>query len=79
MGHRKSQNALKRGRFKTKNGSKLGQKRIFLKVILDHWGYSDKCFEPILSPTSRVLAHEKSQNALKMGCCGKGTSEMSPF
>ena len=40
----KSQNALKRGRFGTKSGSKMGQKRVFPKVILDHWGSSDKFF-----------------------------------
>ena len=40
----KSQNALKRGRFGTKSASKMGQKRVFAKVILDHWGSSDKFF-----------------------------------
>ena len=35
-GHGKSQNALKMGRFGTKNGSKMGQKRVFSKMILDH-------------------------------------------
>ena len=35
---RKSQNALKMGRFGTKNGSKMGQKRIFPNLILDHLG-----------------------------------------
>ena len=35
----------------------MGQKRIFPKVIPDHLGCSDKCFEPILSPFGRVLAH----------------------
>ena len=44
MGHGKSQNALKMGRFKTKNGSKMGEKRIFAKVIVDHLGCSNKCF-----------------------------------
>ena len=38
LGHGKSQNALKMGRFKTKNGSKMGQKCVFPKVILDHLG-----------------------------------------
>ena len=32
----KSQNALKMGRFGTNNGSKMGQKRVFPKMILDH-------------------------------------------
>ena len=35
---------LEKGRFKTKNGSKLGKKRIFRKVILDHLGCSNKGF-----------------------------------
>ena len=68
---------LKMGRFKTKNGSKMGQKRIFPKMILDHLGCSNKCFKPILSLRSRVLAHGKCQNALKMGRCGtKSGSKM---
>ena len=67
MGHGKSQNALKMGRFGTKNGSKMGEKRVFPKVILDHSGCSNKWFGPILSPWCRVLAHGKSQNALKRG------------
>ena len=50
MGHGKSQNALKMGRFGTKNGSKMGEKRVFPKVILDHSGCSNKWFGPILSP-----------------------------
>ena len=35
---------LKVGRFGTKNGSKMGPKRAFPKVILDHFGCSNKCF-----------------------------------
>ena len=50
LGHVKSQNALKIGRFKTKNGSKMGPKRVFPKVIPDDLGCSNNCFEPILSP-----------------------------
>ena len=34
----RSQNALKMGCFGTKNGSKMGQKRIFPNLILDHLG-----------------------------------------
>ena len=67
MGHGKSQNALKMGQFGTKHGSKMGEKRVFPKVILDHSGCSNKCIGPILSPWCRVLAHRKSQNALKRG------------
>ena len=37
-------NALKVGRFKTKNGPKMGQKCVFPNVILDHLGCSNKCF-----------------------------------
>ena len=44
FGPRKSQNALKMGRFKSKNGSKMGQNRVFPKVILDHLGCSNKWF-----------------------------------
>ena len=57
MGHGKCQNALNTGRFGTKNGSKMGQKCVFSKVIVDHLGCLDKCFYPILSPLGRVLAH----------------------
>ena len=46
----KSQNALKSGSLGSKNGCKMGQKRIFPKGIVDHWGYTNKCFEPSLSP-----------------------------
>ena len=44
LSHGKSQNALKMGRFKTKKASKMGQKHVFPKVILDHFGCSNKCF-----------------------------------
>ena len=44
LGHGKSQNALKMGRFGTNNGSKMGQKRVFPKVILDHLWCSNKWF-----------------------------------
>ena len=50
LGHGKSQNALKMGRFGTKTGAKMGQKRVFRKVIVHHLGCSNKCFEPVLSP-----------------------------
>ena len=38
----KSQNALKMGCFGTKNGSKMGQKWVFPKMILDHLGCLNK-------------------------------------
>ena len=38
----KSQNALTMGCFATKNGSKMGQKSDFPKMILDHWGCLNK-------------------------------------
>ena len=56
--------------FGTKKGSKMGQNRVFPKVILDHWGCSNKCFLPIWSPLGRVLAHGKSQYAFKRGHLG---------
>ena len=56
--------------FKTEKGSKMGQKRIFPQVILHHLGCSNKCFLPILSPESRVLAHGKGQIAFKRGHFG---------
>ena len=67
LGHGKSQNALKMGRFGTKNGSKMGPKSLFSKMIVAHLGCSNKCFGPVLIPWWRVLGHGKSQNALKMG------------
>ena len=42
FGHGKSQNALTRGRFGTKNGRKTRQKCVFPKVTLDHWGCTNK-------------------------------------
>ena len=44
FGSWKIQNAFNMGHFGTKNGSKMGQKRVFPKVILDHLGCSNKCF-----------------------------------
>ena len=38
----KSQIALKMGSFGTKNGSKMGQKMFFPKMILDHLGCLNK-------------------------------------
>ena len=70
LGHGKSQSALKMSRFGTNNGSKMGQKRVFPKVILDHLGCSKQWFQPILSPWLRVLDPGNSQNALKMGHFG---------
>ena len=67
LGHGKSQNALKMGRFGTNNGSKMGHKRVFPKMILDHFGCSNTCFWPVLSTWWRVLGHRKPENALKMG------------
>ena len=40
----RAQNAFKRGRCKTNNWSKMGEKCIFPKLILDHLGCSNKCF-----------------------------------
>ena len=44
LGHGKSQNTLKMGRFGTNNASKMGEKCVFPKMILDHLGCSNKWF-----------------------------------
>ena len=41
FGPPKSQNAWKMGCFATKNGSKMGQKRVFPNLILDHLGWTN--------------------------------------
>ena len=70
---RKSQNALKMGCFATKNGSKMGQKRIFPNLILYHLGCTNGCNESILSPFWGILAPQKSQKkGLKVGLVVKG-------
>ena len=70
----KYQNALKTGFFATKNGSKMGQKCVFPKMILHHLGCLNK---PFLSPLQAILATLESQYALKMGCFGtKNQSKM---
>ena len=57
LGHEKSQNALKMGRFRTTNGSKVGQKCIFPKVILDPFGMIKQVFlarfEPVVTRYGR--------------------------
>ena len=45
----KNAKCLEDGPFWDQKGSKMGQKRIFPKGILDHFGCSNKCFWPILS------------------------------
>ena len=44
----KSPTCLENGPFWTKNGLKVGQKSVFTKM--DHSGWSNKGFKPILSP-----------------------------
>ena len=44
LAHGKSRNALKMGRFGTKYGSKMGQKHVFPKLILEHLVCASKCF-----------------------------------
>ena len=65
----KSQNALKMGSFGTKNVRKMGQKCVFLKMILDHLGCSrvTKCLEKGLFWDER-----KVKNGSKM-CLSKDT------
>ena len=48
LAHGNSQNALKMGHFGTKNGSKMGQKRVFPNVIPDHliWDAQTSVFSP---------------------------------
>ena len=57
----KSENALKIGCFGTKNGSKMGQKRIFSNLIIDHLGCTNASNEPILSPFSGIMSPRKSK------------------
>ena len=40
---------LEKSRFGSKNGWKMGPKRVLPKVTLYNWGCTNKCFEPILS------------------------------
>ena len=49
----------------TKNGSKIDEKCVFPKMILDHLGCLNKWNEPFLSPLQAIVATPKSQNALK--------------
>ena len=57
----KCQNALKMGCFGTKNGSKMGQNRIFPNLILDRLGCTNRGNKPILSPFWGILAPQKSK------------------
>ena len=41
--------SLEKGPFWYQTRSKVGQKRVFAKVTLNHWGFTNKCFETILS------------------------------
>ena len=66
----KSHNALKMGCFGTKNESKMDQKGVFPKVLLDYLGCTNKWNEPILSPCGAILAPLKAESALKMGQFG---------
>ena len=50
LGSCKIPKCLEMGHFGAKNGSKMGQKGIFPKVIPEHLGCSNKCFLPVLSP-----------------------------
>ena len=61
----KSHNALKMRCFATKNGSNLGPKRVFPKMILHRLGCLNKTNEPILSPLQAILAPPKSENVFK--------------
>ena len=54
FGLSKVQKALKMRHFGAENGSKMGQKRAFPKVILGHMGWSKRIIAPILSPSEAV-------------------------
>ena len=41
---------LEKGPFWEQKWVKMGQKHVFPEATLDHWGCTNKCFEPILSP-----------------------------
>ena len=58
---------MKMGCFETKNGSKMGQKRIFPNLILDHFGCTNGWNEPILSPFWGHFGPAEVQKALKVG------------
>ena len=63
----KSPNALKMGSFGTKNGSKMDQKCVFPKILLDYLGCTNKWNEPILGPYWAILAPLKAQKGLENG------------
>ena len=52
---------LEKGPFWEKNGWKMGQKCVYPKVTLDHWGCTNKCFEPIWSAFSPSLARSATR------------------
>ena len=65
--HGKSQNALKRGRFGAKKGSKMGQKRVFPRVIVDHLGCLNKCFLARFEPAVTLFGPWKIPKCLEKG------------
>ena len=58
---------LENGLFWDQNGSKMSQKRIFPKLILDHLGCTNVRHEPILSLFGGIFSPQKSKKALKVG------------
>ena len=75
----KSGNAPKTGCFCRKKGSKMGQKCVFPRMMLDHLGCLHKCNGSFLSPLQHILGPPKSHNALKMGSFGtRNKSKMHP-
>ena len=60
-----------------KNGSKMGQKGFFPKMILDHLGCPNGHMSPFVAHCKAILAPPGSQNASKMGCfAAKNRSKM---
>ena len=51
-------------------GPPAAKETFFSKVIVDHMECQNNCFWRVLSSWWPVLALQKSQNALKMGCFG---------
>ena len=61
---------LENGSFWDPKRVKYGSKMCFSKSDREPFGMLRQPFQPILSALGRVLAHGKSQNALKRGCFG---------
>ena len=63
----KSQNALKMGYFGTKNQSKMDQKCVFPKILLDYLGCTNKWNEPMLSTFGPSQGRKGLENSANLG------------